>query len=51
MLSGGAIDRGTEVDEDWLIRLERRHFVELAQQPKTQDRIAYMLKNGKPLRN
>ena len=51
VLSGGAIDRGTEVDEDWLIRLERRHFVELAQQPKTQDRIAYMLKNGKPLRN
>ena len=34
-----------------LIRLERRHFVELAQQDKTQARIAHMLKTGKPLRN
>ncbi|MBS0224774.1 MAG: hypothetical protein JSS25_00320, partial [Proteobacteria bacterium] len=48
---GGNVDRNSVVDEDWLIRLERKHFVELAQQPKTQERIAYMLKNGKPLRN
>lgn len=51
ILCGGDIDRNSVVDEDWLIRLERKHFVELAQQPKTQERIAYMLKNGKPLRN
>ncbi|WP_334130880.1 3-hydroxyacyl-CoA dehydrogenase/enoyl-CoA hydratase family protein [Silanimonas lenta] len=51
VLSGGEIDRGAIVDEDWLIRLEREHFVALAQMPKTQERIAHMLKTGKPLRN
>jgi len=48
---GGEIDRGSLVDEDWLLRLEREHFVALAQMPKTQERIAHMLKTGKPLRN
>ncbi|HET6396197.1 MAG TPA: 3-hydroxyacyl-CoA dehydrogenase/enoyl-CoA hydratase family protein [Pseudoxanthomonas sp.] len=51
VLCGDAIDRGSLVDEDWLLRLERRHFVELAGQEKTQARIAHMLKTGKPLRN
>ncbi|HEX7341008.1 MAG TPA: hypothetical protein VF269_01900, partial [Rhodanobacteraceae bacterium] len=51
VLCGGEIDRGAVVDEDWLLQLERKHFVELAQQPKTQERIAHMLKTGKPLRN
>ena len=51
VLCGGEIDRGSLVDEDWLLKLERRHFVELAQQEKTQARIAHMLKTGKPLRN
>ncbi len=51
VLSGGEIDRGALVDEEWLLKLERRHFVELAQQEKTQARIGHMLKTGKPLRN
>ena len=51
VLCGGDVDRGAMVDEDWLLKLERRHFVELAQQEKTQARIAHMLKTGKPLRN
>jgi len=51
VLSGGEVDRGSVVDEDWLLRLEREHFVALAQMPKTQERIAHMLKTGKPLRN
>src|SRR5688500_10882091 len=51
VLCGGKVDRGSLVDEAWLLRLEREHFVELAQQPKTQERIAHMLKTGKPLRN
>ena len=51
VLCGGEVDRGATVDEEWLLRLERRHFVELAQQEKTQARIAHMLKTGKPLRN
>ncbi|MCC8361502.1 3-hydroxyacyl-CoA dehydrogenase/enoyl-CoA hydratase family protein [Lysobacter sp. A6] len=51
VLCGGAVDRGTLVDEEWLLRLEREHFVALAQMPKSQERIAHMLKTGKPLRN
>ncbi|TKR33336.1 3-hydroxyacyl-CoA dehydrogenase/enoyl-CoA hydratase family protein [Luteimonas gilva] len=51
VLCGGEIDRGALVDEEWLLKLERKHFVELAQQKKTQERIAHMLKTGKPLRN
>ena len=51
VVSGGDVDRNAVVDEDWLLRLERQHFVELAQQEKTQARIAHMLKTGKPLRN
>jgi len=51
VVCGGDVDRGAIVDEDWLIRLEREHFVALAQMPKTQARIKHMLETGKPLRN
>jgi len=51
VLCGGKLDRGAVVDTDWLLRLEREHFVALGQQDKTQARIAHMLKTGKPLRN
>ncbi len=51
VMCGGEIDRNALVDEEWLLRLEREHFVALAQMPKTQERIAHMLKTGKPLRN
>jgi len=51
VLCGGEVDRGAMVDEEWLLRLEREHFVALAQMPKTQERIGHMLKTGKPLRN
>jgi 3-hydroxyacyl-CoA dehydrogenase len=50
-LSGGRIERGSPVDETWLLALERRHFVELAQTEKTQARIAHTMTTGKPLRN
>lgn len=51
VMCGGEVDRGALVDEEWLLKLEREHFVALAQMPKTQERIAHMLKTGKPLRN
>ena len=51
VLCGGEVDRGALVDEEWLLQLEREHFVSLAQMPKTQERIEHMLKTGKPLRN
>ncbi|WP_376690019.1 3-hydroxyacyl-CoA dehydrogenase/enoyl-CoA hydratase family protein [Wenzhouxiangella sp. EGI_FJ10409] len=51
VLCGGEIDRGSKVDEEWIHRLEREHFLELAAMEKTQERVAHMLKTGKPLRN
>ena len=51
VICGGEVEPGSMVDEKWLLDLERRHFVELAKTPKTQERIEAMLKNGKPLRN
>ena len=50
-LCGGAIERGSLVDEQWLLDIERRHFVELARTAKTQERIAHTMATGKPLRN
>ena len=50
-MCGGDVDAGTFVDEEWLLALERKHFMELISSEKTQERIEYMLKNGKPLRN
>ena len=50
-LCGGEIERGSLVDEQWFLDLERKHFVALAQMPKTQERILHTLKTGKPLRN
>jgi 3-hydroxyacyl-CoA dehydrogenase len=51
VISGGAIDRGIPVTERWVHQLECEHFLELCAMPKTQERIAHMLKTGKPLRN
>ncbi len=51
VLCGGPVEPGSMVDEKWLLDLERHHFVALARTPATQERIAYMLENGKPLRN
>ncbi|MBC7945909.1 MAG: hypothetical protein H7X91_11750 [Burkholderiales bacterium] len=51
VLCGGEVEAGSLVDEDWLLDLERKHFVELIATEKTQARIAHTLKTGKPLRN
>ncbi|HET6545346.1 MAG TPA: 3-hydroxyacyl-CoA dehydrogenase/enoyl-CoA hydratase family protein [Rhodanobacteraceae bacterium] len=50
-LCGGTVERGSAVDETWLLDLERRHFVQLAEMPKTRERIEYTMTTGKPLRN
>ena len=50
-LCGGQIERGSVVDEKWLLELERKHFVALAQTEKTQARIEHTMTTGKPLRN
>ncbi|MEX0871451.1 MAG: 3-hydroxyacyl-CoA dehydrogenase/enoyl-CoA hydratase family protein [Aquisalimonadaceae bacterium] len=50
-LCGGDIEAGTEVDQDWLLRREWDGFLWLLRQKATQERIAHMMKTGKPLRN
>ena len=50
-MTGGDVEAGTEVDEDWLLALELKHFLALLKSPKTQERIAHTLATGKPLRN
>jgi 3-hydroxyacyl-CoA dehydrogenase len=50
VLSGGRGIART-VSEQEMLDLEREAFLSLCGQPKTQERIQYTLKNGKPLRN
>ena len=51
ILCGGAITSGTPIGEQYLLDLERQHFLSLCGERKTQERIAHTLKTGKPLRN
>ena len=51
VICGGEVEAGSLVDEDWLLDLERAHFMELIATEKSQARIEHMLKTGKPLRN
>jgi 3-hydroxyacyl-CoA dehydrogenase len=51
VLSGGRLTGRQTVSEQYLLDLEREAFLSLCGQPKTQERIQYMLKTGKPLRN
>ncbi|MFZ1318254.1 MAG: enoyl-CoA hydratase-related protein, partial [Candidatus Nitrotoga sp.] len=51
VMCGGDVDVGSMVDEQWLLDLERRNFLELLAMDKTQERIEYMLRHSKPLRN
>jgi 3-hydroxyacyl-CoA dehydrogenase len=51
IMCGGDVEAGSLVDEDWLLVMERKHFLELVASEKTQERVEYMLKHGKPLRN
>ncbi len=51
ILCGGELPAGAKVSEDYLLQLEREVFLRLCGQKMTQDRMAFMLKEGKPLRN
>ncbi|OCA84813.1 3-hydroxyacyl-CoA dehydrogenase/enoyl-CoA hydratase family protein [Bacillus sp. D12] len=51
VLAGGKVPYGTEVDEQYLLDLEREAFISLVQEGKTQQRMQHMLVKGKPLRN
>ena len=51
ILCGGKVAPGTLVSEQYLLDLEREAFLSLCGEKKTQERIAFTLKTGKPLRN
>lgn len=51
VLCGGRLTGEQQVSEQYLLDLEREAFLSLCGHPKTQERIAHMLKTGKPLRN
>lgn len=51
VLCGGELNHQTQVSEQYLLDLEREGFLSLCGERKTQERIAAMLKTGKPLRN
>ena len=50
-LCGGEVETGTLVNEEWLLTVERKMFVDLGKTAKTQARIGNMLQTGRPLRN
>ena len=51
ILSGGRVTAGSLISEQYLLDLEREAFLSLCGERKTQERIAFTLKTGKPLRN
>jgi len=51
ILTGGDLNHETRVSEQYLLDLEREAFLSLIGTRKTQERMAHMLKTGKPLRN
>ena len=51
IVSGGNVDQGSVVNEQWFLDMERKAFLELLNHPKTQERIMGMMQTGKPVRN
>lgn len=51
ILTGGDLNHPTRVSEQYLLDLEREAFLSLIGTRTTQERMAHMLKTGKPLRN
>jgi 3-hydroxyacyl-CoA dehydrogenase len=51
ILAGGRVTPGSPITEQYLLDLEREAFLSLCGERKTQERIAFTLKTGKPLRN
>ncbi len=51
VMTGSLVEENTVVNSKMILDLERKYFVELLGTKKTQDRIEFMLRNSKPLRN
>jgi len=50
-MCGGDIEPGSLVDEEWILNLEAKGFMDSLRDERTQERIYAMLTTGKPLRN
>ena len=50
-IAGGDLPRNTYVNQRYIQKLEKHHFLELLKTEKSYERICHMLKTGKPLRN
>ena len=51
VLSGGDLSEVSEVDEQYLLDLERKAFLDLCTKKKTLERIQSIVTKGKILRN
>jgi len=51
ILCGGPVAAGTLLPEQHFLDLEREAFLSLCGEPKSQERVQFMLMNNKPLRN
>jgi len=51
ILAGSDLSSGQWVDEQFFLDRERETFVALCREPKTMERIQFMIESGKPLRN
>jgi 3-hydroxyacyl-CoA dehydrogenase len=51
IVSGGDVDQGSLVSEQWFLDMECKAFLELLSHPKSQERIMGMMQTGKPVRN
>lgn len=51
VISGGDLNTGELVDEEWILRLEIDAFLQLATTEKTKARVSHLMQTGKPLRN
>jgi 3-hydroxyacyl-CoA dehydrogenase len=46
VLCGGDVEQGQLVDENWILRLEREAFIQLAMTPESQAKIKQVLNRG-----
>ena len=50
-MCGGDVEAGSLVDEEWILGLESKGFMDSLRDERTQERIYTMMTTGKPLRN
>ena len=51
VMCGGDVESTAQADEQWLLDLERKFFMQLVNHPKSQERMMGMMQGGKPMRN